>query len=457
MTSAKNRLLNGDWLNDQQIHPLRDYLTQELHARPFESLQTPLDIFLFAKFTGEGDSEDTHDKLVAFCNTHEVTPPAVGSRHHRLAVEGHQLRWERHGEFTTYTLFYQTDSAAEPFSGEVPQFMFDWLAMAPGELLVATHMSCRDMDEELHTDEYIKRYLRSESLVSTNVASNEAQVWTDLIIHPCGFNRILLLNRALKTQKLGRVTQRLLDISTYRNMALLALPVAQATAGQIVKLDKDLSSLLDQLRDSSQYEALDDGDDNPLESDSQMLESLTDLSMSIQRQSAQSRNRLSAADAYYALINSRIQELNESRVVGYQTIGEFIQRRLSPAMRTCTSVQSRLEDLSKRTARTVDLLRTRLDLTLERQNHRLFESMNKRARIQMRLQETVEGLSIAAITYYFVGLIGYMAKSTKGMGLGVSPEMITGLSVIPIGMAVWYSIRQIKRKIHGIASKKQSS
>jgi uncharacterized membrane-anchored protein len=75
----------------------------------------------------------------------------------------------------------------------------------------------------------------------------------------------------------------------------------------------------------------------------------------------------------------------------------------------------------------------------------------------MRLQETVEGLSIAAITYYFVGLIGYMAKSTKGMGLGVSPEMITGLSVIPIGMAVWYSIRQIKRKIHGIASKKQSS
>ncbi|MEL0037263.1 MAG: DUF3422 family protein, partial [Gammaproteobacteria bacterium] len=146
-----------------------------------------------------------------------------------------------------------------------------------------------------------------------------------------------------------------------------------------------------------------------------------------------------------------LTELNETRVIGYQTIGEFLQRRLSPAMRTCTSVQSRLEDLSNRTSRAVDLLRTRLDLTLEHQNHSLLESMNKRVLAQMRLQQTVEGLSIAAITYYIISLIGYLTKSTDGLasqlGVSISPEVITGLSVLPVGFLVWYSVRRIKRKI----------
>jgi uncharacterized membrane-anchored protein len=169
--------------------------------------------------------------------------------------------------------------------------------------------------------------------------------------------------------------------------------------------------------------------------------------MEIQTLSARVRYRLSAAEAYYALVNSRIKELNEERVTGYQTIGEFLQRRLSPAMRTCENVNQRLEDLAKRTARAVDLLRTRLNLNLEHQNHALLEAMDQRARIQIRLQETVEGLSIAAITYYIVGLIGYLAKSSQMLNAGIKPELIVSFCVVPVALLVYFGVRRIKRRI----------
>ena len=438
--------LNSDWLEGQSIHPLRKELTQELHARPYVGMTTPLDVFLFAKFTGEDSADSEYYNLVSFCNSNQITPPKQGARHHTMTLNGYCIRWERHGEFTTYTL-HMSAIDASPFQKKVPTFMLEWLSSTRGELLVATHLSIRQMDDELYQDDLMHKFYASESIVCSKIASGAAEVWTDVQIHNSGFNRILVLNRELKELTMGRIAQCLMDISTYRNMALLALPVAQKTANQIVTLDIKLSELLDQLRDSSQdKESL----KNPIENDSHMLQALTDLSMSIQRLSAQARNRLSAADAYYALINSRLNELSEENVAGYQTIGEFIQRRLSPAMRTCHSVQTRLENLSKRTSRAVDLLRTRLDLTLERQNHNLLESMNKRVLVQMRLQETVEGLSIAAITYYIVGLIGYLAKSTHGLGLSLSPETITGLSVVPIAVTVWFGIRQVKKKIRGV-------
>lgn len=450
MTVEKQDRTN--WLEGQTIHPQRDNLTQELHARPYVPMPTPLDVFLFAKYTGEDAADYEYQNLLEFCKANNSAVPTSGARHHKISVGDHCIRWERHGEFTTYTLHMAASDTA-PFEKEVPSYMLDWLKTTRGELLVATHLSIRQMDDELYHDELMHKIYESESMVCSKIANGAAQVWTDVQIHSSGFNRILVLNRKLKEITMGRVAQCLMDISTYRNMALLALPVAQKTANQIVSLDTKLSELLDQLSDSSRDEST---LKNPIDNDSHMLQELTNLSMTIQRLSAQARNRLNAADAYYALINSRLNELSEESVAGYQTIGEFIQRRLSPAMRTCNSVQTRLENLSKRTSRAVDLLRTRLDLTLERQNHNLLESMNKRVLVQMRLQETVEGLSIAAITYYIVGLIGYLAKSTHSLGLGLTPETITGLSVAPIAFSVWFGIRQVKKKIHSIGYKTNS-
>jgi uncharacterized membrane-anchored protein len=243
-------------------------------------------------------------------------------------------------------------------------------------------------------------------------------------------------------------------------MALLALPEAQKAARDIAKIDQDLTQLLNQLNVSRSNVSNVSNVSNEnshikrsvsvsesVRTDTSMLQLLTELSMQIQTLSAKIRYRLSAAEAYYAIVNNRIKELNEVRIEGYQTIGEFLQRRLSPAMRTCVNVDQRLEDLSQRTARAVDLLRTRLDLNLEHQNHALLEAMNKRARIQARLQETVEGLSIAAITYYIIGLISYLAKSSELLNIGIKPEYIVGFSVVPVALMVYFSVRRIKRRI----------
>jgi uncharacterized membrane-anchored protein len=73
--------------------------------------------------------------------------------------------------------------------------------------------------------------------------------------------------------------------------------------------------------------------------------------------------------------------------------------------------------------------------------------MNRRAAAQLRLQQTVEGLSIAAITYYIVGLVGYAAKGAKAAGLAVDPEIAMAVS-IPLVLALGIlAMRRVRKAI----------
>ena len=118
----------------------------------------------------------------------------------------------------------------------------------------------------------------------------------------------------------------------------------------------------------------------------------------------------------------------------------FIVRRLLPAMNTCVTMARRQEDLSSRVARNSQLLRTRVEVELERQNQELLAQMNRRAKLQLHLQETVEGLSVVAISYYALGLIGYLAKAAKGLplpgGTTLQPDVAIGVAVVPVLLAV---------------------
>jgi hypothetical protein len=92
----------------------------------------------------------------------------------------------------------------------------------------------------------------------------------------------------------------------------------------------------------------------------------------------------------------------------------------------CRTAASRLESLSERVARANQLLSTRIDLSHQRQNRALLETMNSRAEAQLRLQLTVEGLSVAAVTYYIIGLVGYASKGLKSAGWALNPDVIVG-------------------------------
>ena len=144
-------------------------------------------------------------------------------------------------------------------------------------------------------------------------------------------------------------------------------------------------------------------------------------------------------------ISGVLAALGEAAVPGYDTWAGFLGRRVAPAMRTCRSVEERQANLSRKLTRATQLLRTWVDVEVERQNRDVLASMNNRARLQLRLQQTVEGLSVAAVSYYVVGLIGYLAKGTTMFGLEFKPELVTAASVPVVVVAIWLFVRRIRR------------
>jgi len=235
-----------------------------------------------------------------------------------------------------------------------------------------------------------------------------------------------------------------LEIATYRNFALLALPVARRVGPELDRIDGGLAAL------TREVSALSSSNDTEIDEwrGTELLDRLMRISSEIERLNSQHSYRFAAARAYSELVRSRLIELREERHEGYQTIQEFLDRRLWPAMRTCESVEERLADVSRRATRAANLLRTRVDFVVQQQNQGLLGSMDRRAKLQLRLQETVEGLSVAAITYYAVGLVGYAAKALKDIGaLPVEPALIQGLAVPVVAIGVWMGLHRFRKRL----------
>ena len=269
------------------------------------------------------------------------------------------------------------------------------------------------------------------------MAGGAARGFINFGINEDGFGRILVQADQLGARQAGRLVQRLFEIETYRLMASLAFPLAKTHMLELADSGERLTAIMQQLVGS---QALND--------EQRLLDDLTGLSAEIERIGAETAFRFAASRAYYSLVERRIEELREERLEGQQTLAEFIDRRLTPAMRTCEAVTDRLDTLSRRVARAGQLLRTRVDLKLEEQNRDLLASMDRRARLQVLLQETVEGLSVAAITYYGVGLVVYAAKAMKVAGVPMlSVDLIGGLAIPIIAGSVWFGVRRIRRVI----------
>lgn len=161
---------------------------------------------------------------------------------------------------------------------------------------------------------------------------------------------------------------------------------------------------------------------------------------------AEASYRIGATRAYDQIVTDRLAVLDERGVPGHSTWASFLARRSKPAMRTVNGIAERMADLSRRASRTAQLLRTRVDVDLEQQNRDLLESMNKRARQQLLLQQTVEGLSVAAVSYYVVGLLGYVFKAAKEAHLlPVDPNVATGIAVPLVLAGVFWVVRSIRR------------
>jgi uncharacterized membrane-anchored protein len=289
---------------------------------------------------------------------------------------------------------------------------------------------------KLDDEKLSRQHFGGNALVGSSVAGGMGRAFTDFRIHADGVGRLRVQGNGVTPRQRGRMVQRLLEIDTYRVLALLTLPMARKLMPQLGAFEAELGEITSTMRSSDEA-------DEP-----KLLDRLTLLNADVVREHTASQFRFSAAKAYSDLVSLRIAELREERIEGLQLFAEFTDRRLAPAMRTCEAAAKRLDTVSERVARATQMLSTRVDISRERQNQSLLESMDKRAKLQLRLQETVEGLSIAAITYYIVGLIGYLAKGAKEAGLlPVSDLIVTAVAIPVVIVAVALAVRRVRKSI----------
>jgi uncharacterized membrane-anchored protein len=413
---------------------LRIELNDEVHARPSEALQAPLRLTFLALYSDptQRDREWQHVCALARRFGHE---PPQRARHYSADLGPFRLKWERHSEFTRYKFIVGgpwDDPFASPALQTVPA---DWLAGLPGEVMVATHAALMRVGAEAPDYEALAtRHFDGNVLVGAGIAAGAGLALTDFRIRD-GFSRLLVLDRSMTPRQTGRTMQRLLEIDTYRLMALLALPIAHGLTPWLNDAERELAQITAALVESNEA------------AESVLLERLTRLEAEIESRESAHHFRFSAAEAYHELVERRIEELREVRIQGLQTFREFTERRLAPAMSTCASVSARVESLSQRVARATQLLSTRVAVSRERQNQQVLESMNRRAEAQLRLQQTVEGLSVAAITYYVVGLVGYAAKGLKALGWPVNADLAMAFSIPLVALVALLGVRHVRRVV----------
>jgi uncharacterized membrane-anchored protein len=417
-----------------ESHPLRQELHNEVHARPPVPLQIPSRVSYLALVSEPGNIQAEREHLTALCARYGKPGPEPKANHYIVDLGPFRIKWERHAEFTRYKVI--AEGASEDPFGDPPINLLprEWIAELKGRTLVSTTIALLRYVDNINYGELSRRHFAGNTLIGATVGEGAALALTDLRIQPDGSSRLLIFDSHLTHRQAGRMVQRLLEIDTYRMMALLALPVARALNPFLEASERELAQITTLMQDGAREDAA-------------LLERLTRLQAAIESRYADHHYRFSAAAAYYDLVQRRIGELREERLQGLQTFREFMERRLAPAMSTCKTVSDGFEGLSERVARSTNLLSTRVGMVREQQNQKLLEETARRAKIQLRLQQTVEGLSVAAISYYVVGLVGYAAKALKSGGVAIDPDLAMGLAVPVVIALAAIGIRNIRKHL----------
>ena len=440
-------------------HVLRVPLAAEIHSRPFLQLDAPeviSHLAVYGRNEAEPDAPNAvvqHATLAALCAHFGVAAPALDAKYYYHDFGRFRMKWECHTEFATYTFAerQEDDLSVEQAFARMPLFQIpqQWLLGLAGRIMVAAHVV---FDRTSGSPESfalgLQRVFEGNTLVGSQVLQG-GELWTDFAIQSDGFSRFVIRDVGLRAPQAGRLVQRVLEIETYRMMALLGLPHAQHAAPALSGIESELATLATAMVDTDAGTAVlgqqgaQDG-----EEEQALLDQITRLAARLEKLSLDNSYRFSASEAYFRLVNARIEELREVRIEGVPTVEEFMDRRLAPAMNTCQAMAGRQEALAQRIANTNALLRTRVGIVQERQNRQILQSMNARVAQQLRLQQAVEGLSVVAISYYTIGLFSYAGKAAKSAGLIGNLDVATGLLVPFVAGAVWLGLRQMHKRMH---------
>ncbi len=418
-------------------HPLRQSSADELHARPFPTVAAPARAAFLAYKSADDETgrDEMADRahLWRLLDIYDVAHPDKDATHYFGQLGAVWVKWECHTEFVTYTAILG-DPGSKPFDGtEFDIFPADWLAELPGMTLTSTSLRIEADFETEAIKAKLSKWFVSESLAVSRVLDNAAVIAGDYRIDGNGHLRFsVFVPPSTGRRRVGRIVQRLNEIEVYKAMSMLGLFRARALSAELNVVDADMSALVAALADN-QVSA----EDN--------LHVLLGLSAKLENHSARVAYRFAASKAYAAIVAQRIEVLREGQFEGRQTFREFMMRRFDPAMRTVQALDARLQDLIARAIRTGDLLRTSVDVERQSQSQDLLTSMNRRADMQLKLQKTVEGLSVVAISYYATGLVLYVLAPVATV-FGLYKGILTACVVPVVVGLVYLALRRIRRQ-----------
>lgn len=419
-------------------HPQRVALANEHHARPFPAVRTRSDAAFLALKPVDGANRDRSAERVHLLNLLDrfgAAHPPPDATHWSGRLGRHELKWESHTEFVTYLLWEEgnVDPAFHP--DHFRRFPSDWLAAAPGARIASALIRVEPAPEDEAIAQRAEDWFVPESLALSRVLDDQLVIAGDFRIDSAGHMRFgIFVCEGTGERRIGRVVQQLCEIETYRAMAMLGFACGRDLAKPMAALDVRLSALVETMATEAAHPA-------------STLHDLLGISAELEHLVSQSSFRMSATVAYEAIVLQRIEALREARFGGRQTFGEFMTRRFDPAMRTVSSTERRLRAMSDRALRAGDLLRTRVDVERSAQNQKLLASMDERADLALRLQHTVEGLSVVAISYYAVGLALYLLGPLEKL-VHVEKPLLAAMVTPVVILLVWLGLQRVRRLLH---------
>lgn len=334
------------------------------------------------------------------------------------------VTWEFHAEFVTITWRAESRDRENWPEGIGLELLHD------AQLIAATRIDV--IEDEAIPERFFAQFNLTSLCVST-VEGGLGQIATDYVPDAAGYTRIEFAAGALTPMRRSVLSRRLLEVDTYRSMVLLALPLARRTAPQIGTVEQELGRVIETLADATTSEAIQTA-----------LHALHLLSIRTGQLGEVLTYRFAAAKAYGEVLHARLNSLREGPTPHGSSIGRYLSNRVDPALQTCLALEKRLTTLTEKIERAIELLNVRIGLDLQIQNKEVLQTIASTAQSQFRLQATVEGLSVIAISYYAIGILSYVlagpletARFDKPLALSITAPLVV--------LLVWWAIRRIRR------------
>ena len=408
-------------------HPYRAAIMGEVHARPIDLIPETCRVrrLVFTVPPAPSSMQEIFERFRAFCSESDLPAPDVLARQYSFEHQERRVTWEFHTEFITVT-WRSRLSDRENYPEKIG------LGSIGAAMLIAAVRI--DVIAEGQVPESLVPGFNLPSLCLSNVDGGKAQVATDFVPDEDRFVRFEFAAGALTQLRRSIIVRRLLEVETYRTMALLSLPIAREVTPDLRKAEMALSDLIEELPAASS-----------LATTRLALGELLALSIRSGQISERTDYRFAAGKAYGEVLRSRLDGLRESSTERGSTLGHYIGNRVDPALATCLAVEKRLEMLSSKLARAVELLEVQIGVDMQSQNAALLDSIAQTARSQFLLQRTVEGLSTIAISYYLLGIVSYGAAGWLDE-LHWQKTTVLSLATPLVLLFVWLVVSGARRK-----------